>query len=342
MTCAVDWTGPRRGVPCGVVHDVRERLSEDGGVAHGGDGVGAVHDRLHAIVERRLRDDLGEHRLQGDERDQQPAARALDPREAEQRVDHAYHSIALPRDVADEALALCRIVLRARFECGRCDRDRRDRCAQLVCGVLDELGVGQLAPLALEEVVEDDRDRGHRALVVAQRGGTRRQRHHPPVRNEDASDGGPAVPPLERRGDLPGIGVAVRRHDAVRQLAVPGLQDLACTAVLAGRQPRPGVDDHDPGRNLLVDGLHHAELPRDARIELPVQLPNGLLGASLDADVDDRPPDLVLERRRRARARRKGRPCGARDARGSHPTRPAAAGLASRSGIPDGRRGRRS
>ena len=85
-----------------------------------------------------------------------PGVRA---RERQQRAREPREPRRLALDVGEEAVALDRIVLRARLQhLDRAD-DRRQRRAQLVRGVRDELALGELAALLLGQVVEHDQHR---------------------------------------------------------------------------------------------------------------------------------------------------------------------------------------
>ncbi len=76
--------------------------------------------------------------------------------EREHRPREARETPRLALDVGEEAVALGGILLRAGLEnLDRAD-DRRERRAQLVRGVRDELALGELAPLLLGEVVDDE------------------------------------------------------------------------------------------------------------------------------------------------------------------------------------------
>ena len=78
------------------------------------------------------------------------------PRERQHRAREPREPARLALDMPEEAVALDGILLRARLEhLDRAD-DRRQRRAQLVRGVRDELPLGELPPLLLGQVVDDE------------------------------------------------------------------------------------------------------------------------------------------------------------------------------------------
>ena len=79
--------------------------------------------------------------------------------ERQQRAREAREPRGLALDVGEEAVALDGIVLRARLQHLDGADDRRQRRAQLVRRVRDELALGELAPLLLGQVVEHDQHR---------------------------------------------------------------------------------------------------------------------------------------------------------------------------------------
>ena len=108
---------------------------------------------------RRLVRDLAQQRRERDRLDARPLLPGVRARERQQRAGEPRQPRRLALDVAEEAVALGGILLRARLEhLDRAD-DRRQRRAQLVRRVRDELALGELAPLLLGQVVEHDQRR---------------------------------------------------------------------------------------------------------------------------------------------------------------------------------------
>jgi len=150
---------PARRVFRGVLAEVAQRLLEQVAV-HARREILRTFD-LHrdAVVRPQVVRDLAQQRREGDLLGPWPLLHGVRARERQERASEARQPVRLALDVREEAVALCRVVLRARLQhLDRAD-DRRQRRAQLVRGVRDELALGELAPLLLGEVVEHDQHR---------------------------------------------------------------------------------------------------------------------------------------------------------------------------------------
>ena len=145
----------RLGVAQRVLDEVEDDLLEQLGVRERG----RVLAGLDAQLDVAGRDLVGDAVQQLGERDGLELERLvprLGPREREQRAPQPPEPERLPLDQREEAVALDRVVLRARLQHLERGLDRGQRRAELVRRVRDELALGALAPLALRDVGDDE------------------------------------------------------------------------------------------------------------------------------------------------------------------------------------------
>ena len=183
-------------------------------------------------------------------------------RERQQSAREPREPLGLALDVREKAVALGRIILRARLQhLDRAD-DRRQRRPKLVRRVRDELAFRKLAPLLLGQVVEHDH---HRVALGLRRDADERER---------TLLVGPHVRLRERR---PGVEEA-RSKFAQRERRPRLGQLVALGEAHAEHAPRLGIGElHD---ELLVDGddafvqplEQHAE-PVALALDMPERTP---------------------------------------------------------------------
>ena len=139
-----------------VLAEVPQRLLEEVGIRLHREVVGRLDVDRDAVVRPQLGRDLAQQRGDSDGLDARRLGPRVGAREREHRPREARETPRLALDVGEEAVALDGILLRAGLQdLDRAD-DRRQRRAQLVRGVRDELALGELAPLLLGEVVDDE------------------------------------------------------------------------------------------------------------------------------------------------------------------------------------------
>ena len=145
-----------RRVLGGVLAEVAQRLLEQVAVRLDREAVGDLDVDRDAVVRVKLGGDLAQERRELDRLDARRLLPGVRAGEREHRAGEPRQPAGLALDVAEEAVALDGILLRAGLEhLDRAD-DRRQRRAQLVRRVGDELALGELAPLLLGEVVDDE------------------------------------------------------------------------------------------------------------------------------------------------------------------------------------------
>ena len=140
----------------GVLAEVAQRLFEQVAVRRDREPVVDLHVDGDAGVRTEPRRDLAQERRQLDRLDARLLLPGVRARERQHRAREPRQPSRLALDVAEEAVALDGILLRAGLEHLDGADDRRQRRAQLVRGVRDELALGQLPPLLLGQVVDDE------------------------------------------------------------------------------------------------------------------------------------------------------------------------------------------
>ena len=263
----------------GVGEQADQHLAQQRRVALGGEiglDFGAERsrrrlDRLDRVADRgRDVDDLG---LAGAER--------LDPGEGEQRPGQAVHPLGVFGEAVEEVVAGLGIVLGAVLQ----DLDRAgdpgQRVAQLVRGVGDEVGFGELAPHLVGAVADDGE---HRALV-GQRAGLHRV-------------GAVADPQRRVGGEADLLGAAQLRQHRLRGQA--GRIEQVGGGAVGEADRAVEVDDHDRVGEAVEDRLELVAVGGEDAEALLQRGAHRLQGAGEVADL--------VEAAARPAARRRSRP----------------------------------
>ena len=198
----------------GVRKHVRERLGQERSVGARREIGRAVELHDDAASGRHLGDEPGEERLQPHEAEHEAGIPTLRPGEGEHRLRKPHEPVRLELDVAEEAVAGIRQLLCAGLQHLDRGRDGRDRRAQLVSSVDDELAVCLLAAAAVAQVLDRA---GHAAAGHGRRGDLHRRRAH------DLAHAGAALARAPRHRVEP-LGRALARGQA-QQLPRAGVDE---------------------------------------------------------------------------------------------------------------------